>query len=90
VPIITKDNVKYLQFGYGDIFVGDARDKKTEKVFGVVFALTEPKEIGTEWKEVKDKPLDDFDVHVVMQFDDIRSLDVVIEVLENIRKEMIL
>jgi hypothetical protein len=31
MPIITKDNVKYLQFGYGDIFVGDAKDKKLEK-----------------------------------------------------------
>jgi len=88
MPIITKDNVKYLQFGYGDIFVGDAKDKETGKIYGAVFVQSEPREIGSYWENTEGKTLDNFDTHVIMQFDNIKSLDVVIETLQDIRKEM--
>jgi len=88
MPIITKDNVKYLQFGYGDIFVGDAKDKETGKVFGAVFIQSEPRDIGVYIENTEGRLLDELDTHVIMQFDDIKSLDVVIEVLQEIRNEM--
>jgi hypothetical protein len=88
MPIVTKDNTKYLQFGYGDIFVGEAKDSETGMTYGVAFVLSEPRDIGAEWNEVKGLTLDQLDTHVIMQFDKIESLDVVIETLQDIRKTM--
>ncbi|TVY09878.1 hypothetical protein [Paenibacillus cremeus] len=87
MPIVTRDNIKCLHFGYGDIFVGDIQDDngRTE---GVAFILSQPREIGSEWEESKGQTLDSFDTHVVMKFDDIKSLDVVIQVLEATRNSM--
>ncbi|WP_372011393.1 hypothetical protein NBRC13296_12595 [Paenibacillus chitinolyticus] len=89
MPIKTDNNIKYLQFGYGDIFVAELKDDSSKLTYGAAFIQSEPREISEEWKEVVGTSLDNLDTHVIMRFDRIASLDVVIEILKEIKEEMI-
>jgi hypothetical protein len=84
------NNIKKLIFGTGDIRVNPTRPEDSEFENGISFAAdTECREIGSHHSDQAGKRIDEVDTHVHMIFENIESLDVVIEELQGIRGRMV-
>jgi hypothetical protein len=87
VKVGAVEGVTVLMFGFGDISIGVTEDPQSH-VHGLSFIETEPREIGYEDPSSKGKSTDDIPLSVFMTFTDVRSVDVLIERLKNVRDRM--
>lgn len=87
IAVDNKRGISYLKFGHGDIIIGSYSGK--QEGTGVVFASTEHKrEIGHGAFE-NGKKIHELDIKVLMQFDEIESIDVLIGVLQNHKSRLL-
>ena len=87
--MIKPNNRMLIEFGNGDVMVASMLCSDGEGVAVGVLTLdnaAEPMDIGTMVPHDEEK--DPFDAPVVMTFEDIRSLDVVLDHLNMIRTNM--
>jgi len=86
MPIKDNDGVRVLEFGYGDIIIAPSMvDEKLNSVIFVQDSIC--REIGEKNTHgVNGKSHRELDTRVVMHFENIESLDVLIEQLQDVRK----
>lgn len=87
--MINVSNQTHAAFGYGDILVGSFLCSNDNKDCIGVFTLNNSDkayEIGAVAEHPKDA--DPFDVPVIFTFENIKSLDVVIQHLTHLRSDM--
>jgi hypothetical protein len=84
------DGVVNIEYGHGTI-MGFALEKHDDGSYGYSLAVTDPHEIGApceNFENIVGKPDADIGVSVRFRFLKIKSLDMLIEGLNGVRKEM--
>lgn len=84
--IVNGQELTLLEFGTGDIGVTFGEETDKERVF-VAFANIKPREIGT-FKNVKDE-LNGYQMECFMSFDNVASIDAVINNLMHAKSLLI-
>ncbi len=85
--IEDRNGIKYLIFGTGDIGVGNILFHDDLTLKGVGFWQTEPGEISRELGAVG-KSIEEIKTQVVMQFNNSKSAQVIINALQNCKTEL--
>lgn len=77
-------DVKLCDFGYGDIAIGGGVRPETQKGVILLEQLPEKFTVGEELD-----PKNHYPVHVQMRFPTVESLDVLIDIAQQVRKKML-
>lgn len=86
----TNPGLKIVEFGHGSVEICPTNDKKTMIANGVALIhANDPQPIGTHNPADIGKDVRDFDNIVLLKFLKIRSLDMLIEDLQTVRRGMI-